>query len=99
MNIVTLEIFLTCGTRFTRFSQSWEILENPGKKWSRESYRNVIEKSKNSEFHGNLFARKKGHGKVMEISCPNPPNRVPFVLYQCGSRLYSSVSLITLRRL
>ena len=36
--------------------------------------------SKNSEFHGNLFARKKSHGNVMEISCPYPPNCVPFVL-------------------
>ena len=44
----------------TGFPQSWKILEN----------------SKNSECHGNLFARKK----VMEISCPNPPNRVPIVL-------------------
>ena len=35
-----------------------------------KSYGKVMENSKNSEFHGNLFARKK----VMEISCPNPPN-------------------------
>ena len=34
-----------------------------------ECYGKVMENSKNSEFHGNLFARKKSHGKVMEISC------------------------------
>ena len=62
------------------FPQSWKILENPGKKVVMESYGKVMENSKNSEFHGNLFARKKSHGKVMEISCPNPPNRVPIVL-------------------
>ena len=46
------------------------VMENPGKKsWSWK----VMEKT---EFHGNLFAWKK----FMEISCPNPPNRVPIVL-------------------
>ena len=47
------------------------VMENPGKSWKKvvmESYGKVIENSKNSEFHGNLFARKKSHGKVMEIS-------------------------------
>ena len=50
-----------------------------------------MENSKNSEFHGNLFARKKSHGKVMEIRL------IVFLLCcdQCESRLYSSVSLIT----
>ena len=52
------------------------VMENPGQKVVMESYEKVMENSKNSEFHGNLFARKK----VMEISCPNPPNRVPIVL-------------------
>ena len=55
-------------------------MENPGKKVVMESYGKVMENSKNSDFHGNLFARKKSHGKVMEISCPNPPNRVAIVL-------------------
>ena len=59
------------------FPQSWKILE---KKVVMESYGKVMENSKNSEFRGNLFARKKSHGKVMEISCPNPDNRVPIVL-------------------
>ena len=36
--------------------KSWKILE---KMWSSESYGKVMENSKNSEFHGNLFARKK----------------------------------------
>ena len=55
------------------------VMENPGKSWKKvvmESHGKVMENSRNSEFHGNLFARKK----VMEISCPNPPNRVPIVL-------------------
>ena len=43
------------------------VMENPGEK------KLVMEKS---EFHGNLLTRKK----FMEISCPNPPNRVPIVL-------------------
>ena len=55
-----------------------------GKSWKKvvmESHGKVImENSKNSKFCGNLFARKKSHGKVMEISCPNPPNHVPSVL-------------------
>ena len=55
-------------------------MENPVKKVVMESYGKVMENSKNSEFHGNLFATKKSHGKVMEISCPDPPNRVPIVL-------------------
>ena len=54
--------------------KSWKILE---KKVVMESHGKVMENSKNSECHGNLFARKKSHGKVIEISCPNPPNRVP----------------------
>ena len=53
------------------------VMENPGKK---SCHGKVMENSKNSECHGNLFARKKSHGKVIEISCPNPPNRVPIVL-------------------
>ena len=52
-------------------------MENPGKKLVIESYGKVVENSKNSEFHLNSFA---GNGKVMEISCPNLPNRVPIVL-------------------
>ena len=55
-------------------------MENPGKKMVMESHGKVMENSKNSECHGNLFARKKSHGKVMEISCPNLPNRAPIVL-------------------
>ena len=51
-------------------------MENPGKKWSYK----VIENSKNSECHGKLFGKEKSHGKVMEISCPNPPNCFPIVL-------------------
>ena len=54
-------------------------MENPGQSWKKvvmESYGKVVENSKNSEFHGNLFARKK----AMEISCPNPPNCVSIVL-------------------
>ena len=47
-----------------------------GKSWKKKWSWKVMENSKNSECHGNLFARKK----VMEISCPNPPNRVPIVL-------------------
>ena len=55
-------------------------MENPGKKVVMESYGKVMENSKTSEFHGDLFARKKGHrnqlsksaimeshGKVMEF--------------------------------
>ena len=41
-----------------------------GKSWKKvvmESYGKVMENSKNPEFHGNLFARKKSHGKVMEF--------------------------------
>ena len=56
---------------------------NPGKSWKKvvmESYGKVMENSKNSEFHENLFARNKSHGKVKEISCPNLPNPVPIVL-------------------
>ena len=45
-----------------------------GKSW--KSHGN----SKNSECHGNLFARKKSPRKVMEISCPNLPNHVSIVL-------------------
>ena len=52
-----------------------------GKSWKKQWSWKVMENSKNSECHGNLFARKKSHGKVMEISCPNPPNRVPIVLW------------------
>ena len=59
----------TLNDLFSGFPQSWKILE---KKVVMESHGKVMENSKNSEFHGNLFARKK----VMEISCPNPPNRV-----------------------
>ena len=45
-----------------------------------ESHGKVMENSKNSECHGILFARKKKvMRKVMEITCPNPPNRVPIV--------------------
>ena len=51
-------------TYITGFPQSWKILENPEKKVVMESYGKVMENSKNSEFHGNLFARKK----VMEKS-------------------------------
>ena len=38
------------------------IIENPGKTWKKvvmEIHGKVMENSKNSEFHGNLFARKK----------------------------------------
>ena len=55
-------------------------MENPGKKVVMESHGKVMENSKNSECHGNLFSRIKSHGKVMEISCPNPLNCVPIVL-------------------
>ena len=67
------------SVQITGFPQSWKILENPGKKVVMESYGKVIKNSKNSKY-GNLFARQKSHGEVMEISCPNPPNRVPIVL-------------------
>ena len=62
----------TVYNHFTDNNKAPIVMENPGKKWLWK----VMEKSwniKNSEFHGNLFVRKK----VMEISCPNPPNRVP----------------------
>ena len=59
------------------FPQSWKILEN---KVVMESHGKVMENSKNTECHGNLFARKKSHGKVLEISSPNPPNCAPNVL-------------------
>ena len=64
------------------------VIENPEKKWSWK----VMENSKNSEFHGNLFARKK----VMEKSVVQI-HLIVFLLCcdQCGSTLYSSVSLIT----
>ena len=55
------------------------VMENPGKSWKKSCHGKswkVMENSKNSKCHGNLFARKK----VMEISCPNPPNRGPIVL-------------------
>ena len=44
------------------------VMENPGKKLVMESYGKVMENSKNSEFHGNLFARKKSHGTVGLLS-------------------------------
>ena len=50
---------LTLGLE-TGFPQSWKIL----KKKVVESYGKVMGNSENSEFHGNLFARKK----VMEKS-------------------------------
>ena len=56
------------------------VMENPGKSWKKKWSWKVMENSQDSECHGNLFARKKSHGKVMEISCPNLPNRVPIVL-------------------
>ena len=55
-------------------------MENPGKKEVMKSYGKVMENSKNSKFHGNLFCQEKSHVKVMEISCPNSPNHVPIVL-------------------
>ena len=54
-----------------------------GKSWKKvvmENHGKVMENSKNSECHGNLFARKISRGKVIEISCPNAPNHVPIVL-------------------
>ena len=55
-------------------------MENPVKKWSWK----VMEKSWNigkiQNFMEICLPGKKIHGKVMEISCPNPPNRVPIVL-------------------
>ena len=73
-------------------------MENPGKSWKKvvmESHGKVMENSKISEFHGNLFSRKK----VMEKSWKSVVQicLIVFVLCcdQCGSRLYSSVSLIT----
>ena len=74
------------------------VMENPEKSWKKvvmESHEKVMENSKNSEFHGNLFARKK----VMEKSWKSVVQirLIVFLLCcdQCGSRLYSSVSLIT----
>ena len=68
--------------------KSWKILEKSG-------HGKVMENSKNSECHGNLFARKK----VMEKSWKSVVQirLIMFLLCcdQCGSRLYSSVSLIT----
>ena len=59
-----------------------------------------MENSKNSDFHGNLFATEK---KVLEKSWKSVVQfrLVMFLLCcdQCGSRLYSSVSLITCHRL
>ena len=79
-------------THASGFPQSWKILENPGKK---SGHGKVMENSKNSECHGNLFARKK----VMEKSWKSVVQicLIIFLLCcdQCGSRLYSSVSLIT----
>ena len=72
------------------------VVENPGKKVVMESYEKVMENSKNLEFHGNLFARKK----VIEMSWKSVV-LIVFLLCcdQCGSRLYSSVSLITMIRI
>ena len=56
-----------------------KILENPGKKWSWK----VMEKSWKIAKIQNVMEiclPGKSHGKVMEISCPNPLNRVPIVL-------------------
>ena len=85
-------VVLLCPTvlscTYAGFPQSWKILE---KKWSWK----VMENSKNSECHGNLFARKK----IMEKSWKSVVQicLIVFLLCcdQCGSRLYSSVSLIT----
>ena len=54
---------LGCDTvhNLSGFPQSWKIVE---KKWSWK----VMENSKNSEFHGNLFARKKSHGNQLSNS-------------------------------
>ena len=66
----------------TGFPQSWKILENPEKKVVMESHGKVMENSKNSECHRNLFARKK----VMEKSWKSV---ILLCCDQCGSRLYS----------
>ena len=77
--------FITCSLILSQKSNKYSlkkkqkfrvptVMENPGKSWKKvvmESYGKVMENSKNLEF---------SHGKVMEISCPNPPNRVPIVL-------------------
>ena len=63
-----------------------------------ESHGKVMDNGKNPEFHGNLFARKK----VMEKSWKSAVQirLIVFLLCfdQCGSRLYSSVSSITVFR-
>ena len=57
----------------TGFPQSWKILENPGKKSGHGKSWKIAKMQ--------IFVfQEKSHGKVMEISCPNPPNRVPIVL-------------------
>ena len=69
-----------------------------GTSWKKWSWK-VMEKSRKiakiQNFMEICLPGKKSHGKVMEISCPNPPNRVLLCCDQCGSRLYSLVSLIT----
>ena len=47
------------------------VMENPGKSWKKvvmESHGKVMENRKNSECHGNLFARKKSHGNQLSKS-------------------------------
>ena len=73
-------------------------MENPGKSGKKvvmESHGKVMENSKNSECHGNCLPGKK----VMEKSWKSVVQicLIVFLLCcdQCGSRLYSLMSLIT----
>ena len=52
------------------------VMENPGKKWSWK----VMEKSWKRVKIQNVMEICLLGRKVMEISCPNLPNRVPIVL-------------------
>ena len=52
------------------------VMENPGKKWSWK----VMEKSWKIAKIQNVMEICLPGKKVMEISCPNLPNRVPIVL-------------------
>ena len=59
------------------------VMENPGKSWKKvvmESHKKSWKIAKIQDVMEICLPGKKSNGKVMEISCPNPPNRVLIVL-------------------
>ena len=55
-------------------------MENHGKSWKKSGHGKSWKIAKIQNVMEICLPGKKSHGKVMEISCPNPPNRVPIVL-------------------